>query len=640
MIGTLEWTLLDGEHALLVKGDMRRARERFGHAYEQAEQRGEADALARAALGLGGMWVHEHRTAAAAATVRVRQRDALARLDADSPLALRLRIRLAAEDDYRTGGQDAIMALVSEARAAGDPVALAEALSLAHHCVLGPDDGPRRMELARELVGVASRTGRRSDLLIGLLWRAVDLLMEADPHAERALGELRSTLDGEGQQAIESVAGAIEVMLSTRGGRFEHAEERAAAGYERGLAAGDPDAPGRYVRQLAALRWYQGRIGELVPLLTDLLNSPVLPAMDDSPYAGLAVAAAVAGDRRLAECMLARLRRGVLAGGPRTSTWLVSMYAIVEAADLLGDAELAGRAAALLAPYAALPVMTSPGIVCLGSVRHSLGVAAITTGDPGLAVAHLRRAVHENLALGHWPAVALSRSRLGQALALRDGPRDEGARRQLALAEQEAETLGMQVPGHVAERVTCRRAGPRWRVELGARTAFVDHCVGMLHLAALLASPGREIPAADLAAGSPDSVPAPGPVRRVLDGPAGMAYRNRLAQLDTEIAELEAAHQPGRAQERRAERDWLLAELASATGLGSATGLASATGLGPVTGLGGPPRTSCGSEERARTAVGKAIRRAVDRVAIADPVIGGELRATVRTGLRCSYDPD
>ncbi|MFD0472675.1 hypothetical protein ACFQ0B_33550 [Nonomuraea thailandensis] len=149
MIETLEWTLLDGEHALLVKGDMRRARERFDNAYAEAAHRGEADALARAALGLGGMWVHEHRTAAAAATVRVRQRDALARLDPGSPLALRLRIRLAAEDDYRTGGQDTVTALVAEARAAGDPVALAEALSLAHHCMLGPDDGARRTELAR-----------------------------------------------------------------------------------------------------------------------------------------------------------------------------------------------------------------------------------------------------------------------------------------------------------------------------------------------------------------------------------------------------------------------------------------------------------------------------------------------------------
>ncbi|AQZ60816.1 regulatory protein, LuxR [[Actinomadura] parvosata subsp. kistnae] len=622
MIETLEWTLLDGEHALLVKGDMRRARERFDYAYAEAAQRGEAAALARAALGLGGMWVHEHRTAAAAATVRVRQREALSRLDADSPLALRLRIRLAAEDDYRTGGHEAIMALAAEARTADDPVALAEALSLAHHCMLGPGDGARRMELARELIGVASRTGRRSDLLIGLLWRTVDLLLEADPHAERALGELRTALDGAGQQAIEFVVGAIEVMLSTRAGRFEQAEERAAACYERGMAAGDHDAPGWYVRQLAAIRWYQGRIGELVPLLSDLVNSPMLAAVDDSPYAGLAVAAATAGDRRLAEGMLARLRGGVLADRPRTSTWLLSMYAIVEAADLLGDAELAARAAALLAPYAGLPVMTSPGIVCLGSVRHSLGVAAIVMGDPDAAVAHLRRAVHENLALGHWPAVALSRSRLGQALALRDGPRDEGARGQLALAAQEAEALGMRVPSRVAERVTCRPEGPQWRVELGARTALVDHCVGMLHLAALLANPGKEIPAADLAAGSPDpAAPARMSAQRMLDGPAGRAYRNRLAQLDAEIAELEAGQRREEARERRAERDWLVAELASAAGLG------------------GRPRTFAGSEERARTAVGKAIRRAVDRVAIADPVIGEELRATVRTGLRCSYDP-
>ncbi|UBU10086.1 ATP-binding protein [Nonomuraea gerenzanensis] len=622
MIETLEWTLLDGEHALLVKGDMRRARERFDYAYAEAAQRGEAAALARAALGLGGMWVHEHRTAAAAATVRVRQRQALSQLDPDSPLALRLRIRVAAEDDYRTGRQDAIMALVSEARAADDPVALAEALSLAHHCMLGPGDGARRMELARELIGVASRTGRRSDLLIGLLWRTVDLLLEADPHAERALGELRIALEGEGQQAIEFVVGAIEVMLSTRGGRFEHAEELAAACYERGRAAGDHDAPGWYVRQLAAVRWYQGRIGELVPLLSGLLNSPMLPAVDDSPYAGLAVAAAAAGDRRLAESMLARLRRSVLADRPpRTSTWLMSMYAIVEAADLLGDADLAARAAAMLAPYAGLPVMTSPGIACFGSSRHSLGVAAITTGDLDLAITHLRRAVHENLALGHWPAVALSRSRLGQALAMRDGPRDEGARRQLALAAQEAEVLGMHVPRYVAERVTCRPVGGQWRVELGARTALVEHCVGMLHLETLLANPGREIPAADLAAGSPDAVPAQVSAQRMLDGPAGRAYRNRLAQLDAEIAELEAGHRREQAQKLRAERDWLLAELASATGLG------------------GRPRAFAGSEERARTAVGKAIRRAVDRVAIADPVIGAELRATVRTGLRCAYDP-
>jgi hypothetical protein len=621
VIEALEWALLDGEHALLVKGDMRRARERFDVAFREAGQRGDHDAMARAALGLGGVWVHEHRTAAGAAMVRVRQREALSLLDPCSSLALRLRVRLAAEDDYRSGGRDAILALVSETRAADDPVALAEALSLAHHCVLGPGLGELRLELARELIGVASRTGRRADLLMGLLWYAVDLLLEGDPHAERALGELRAALREEPHQAAGFVLSAIEVMLCVRDGRFGRAEERAAACHDLGGAAGDHDATGWYGCQLAAIRWYQGRIGELVPLMTGLLNSPMISAVDDSPYAGLALAAAAAGDRRLAEGMLARLRGSVLADLPRTSTWLISMYAIVEAADLLDDAELAARAAALLAPYAELPAITSPGVACFGSVHHSLGVAAITAGDPDRAVGHLRTAVHHNLALGHWPAVALSRSRLGQALALRDGPRDETARRELALAAQEARALDMVLPRHLTSRITCRPSGSQWRVELGARAVLVDHSVGMTHLAALLANPGQEITATDLAAGSVQPDTGPPAAQPVLDGPAGRAYKNRLEQLDAEIDELEANHQRQQAQARRAERDWLVAELASATGLG------------------GRARGFTGSEERARTAVGKAIRRAVERVAIADPVIGDELRATVRTGTRCSYAP-
>ena len=43
--------------------------------------------------------------------------------------------------------------------------------------------------------------------------------------------------------------------------------------------------------------------------------------------------------------------------------------------------------------------------------------------------------------------------------------------------------------------------------------------------------------------------------------------------------------------------------------------------------------------ERARVAVGKAIRRALARIAEADAVIGEHLRETVHTGVRCSYWP-
>ena len=144
------------------------------------------EGLARAALGLGGLWVHEHRTAVAAARVAAWQRLALEQLSPASPLAFRLANRLAAEADYAAGTSGRILAAVETARSAPDPIALAEALSLAHHCLLSPDQASARLELAEELLGVAAITGRPVDAMLGLLWRTVDLFLIGDPHAERS----------------------------------------------------------------------------------------------------------------------------------------------------------------------------------------------------------------------------------------------------------------------------------------------------------------------------------------------------------------------------------------------------------------------------------------------------------------------
>jgi len=51
----------------------------------------------------------------------------------------------------------------------------------------------------------------------------------------------------------------------------------------------------------------------------------------------------------------------------------------------------------------------------------------------------------------------------------------------------------------------CRRHGRKWRVGLGSRSVLVEHSVGLLHLAVLVANPRQEIRAIDLAA----SVAAP-----------------------------------------------------------------------------------------------------------------------------------
>jgi hypothetical protein len=61
--------------------------------------------------------------------------------------------------------------------------------------------------------------------------------------------------------------------------------------------------------------------------------------------------------------------------------------------------------------------------------------------------------------------------------------------------------------------------------------------------------------------------------------------------------------------------------------------------LTSATGLGGRIRPFTNSEERARISVGKAIRRAINRIAAADRAIGDELRASIHTGMYCSYLP-
>ena len=489
-------------------------------------------------------------------------------------------------------------------------------MSLAHQCLRGPDHGALRRTLADELVGEAARGGRRTDLLMGLLWQVVDSYLDGDPHAERRLGELRGVLAQEEHRAIGAVVDAVEVMLAIRAGRLTHAERLARECLERGVKAGHIDAPAWYGAQLVAIRWYQGRLGELLPMLTEMVNAPTLSAVDNSFSAALAVASASAGDHRTAERLLATLRGRALAELPRSGNWLVTMYGIVEAAHLIGNAKASARAYELLAPFADLPMMGGPAVACFGSVHHALGVASLTMGEADRAVTHLREAVHRDLALGHWPAVLYSRQRYAEALERRGEPEDAAAAyEQHARAAELAATLGTAAPRSPVGRATCTRHGRRWRIQLGARAVLVDQSVGMLHLAVLTANPEVEIPAIDLAVGLDALARAASgsdrPAQPVLDRAAIQHYRRRLTELDSDGADA-----PG-----RMERDWVLAELAAGAGLG------------------GRPRAFPNNPERARLAVGRAIRRALTHIERTDATIGAHLRTGIHTGIRCWYRP-
>jgi hypothetical protein len=174
-----------------------------------------------------------------------------------------------------------------------------------------------------------------------------------------------------------------------------------------------------------------------------------------------------------------------------------------------------------------------------------------------------------------------------------------------------------------AARVSVRRQGLRWELTLGEWTAQVRDSRGMQYLAVLTANADQDILAATLVSGlmSGDwDGNAPSAPQPVLDDVARRHYRQRLSNLAEAIEDSQADAQRRDALTR--ERDWLLHELAAGAGLG------------------GRAKAFITNEERARVAVGKAIRRAIDHIGRIAPAIGNHLRQRVRTGRYCVYLPD
>jgi hypothetical protein len=140
----------------------------------------------------------------------------------------------------------------------------------------------------------------------------------------------------------------------------------------------------------------------------------------------------------------------------------------------------------------------------------------------------------------------------------------------------------------------------------------------------LLAQPGRRFHARELASGAthdPQQPDAGGDAGELLDDRARQAYRQRLADLDAELDEAQRFNDGERAVKLGRERDFVLAELRRAIGLG------------------GRPRRAKSVSERARTAVQRRLRDAIERIAKAAPSVGEHLRASVRTGTFCVYEP-
>ena len=107
----------------------------------------------------------------------------------------------------------------------------------------------------------------------------------------------------------------------------------------------------------------------------------------------------------------------------------------------------------------------------------------------------------------------------------------------------------------------------------------------------------------------------------VLDATSREVYRARLAALAAELDAADRAGDPVAADRIEAERHALLAELRRAAGLG------------------GRRRVVAPEAERARVNVTRTLRAAIERIAPAAPRAAAHLRASIRTGGACRYEP-
>jgi hypothetical protein len=370
---------------------------------------------------------------------------------------------------------------------------------------------------------------------------------------------------------------------------------------------------------LALLRLAQGDGVTAMALIVDAIDHPFdVPSKERPPYGGLRVAPL--------------------------------LDAQVEIAVAVGDVDTARRAADRLSEIAAS--FASPALAA--SAELGQGRAALAEGAADRSATHCERAAAAWVEIGAPFEAAVARMVLGQARQLagnsegaavewqaaRRAFADFGAALRAADAARALSDREVRAPAAPVEAADCifRCDGDTRTVCFDGTTVLLHDLKGFRYLERLLAEPGREFHVLDLVAverGSLPTVPhggVPGEDGLVasdgghaglhLDDQARASYRRRLAEIDEDIDDATMMNDSARLALAMDDREYLIAELSRAVGLGGRARLAGATA------------------ERARTSVTRSIRYALARLAEHHPSLDTHLTQAVGTGSYCIYRPD
>jgi hypothetical protein len=472
---------------------------------------------------------------------------------------------------------------VTLARGSGDPRTLARCLITAHDVRWRPGSASDRLAVLDELLALA-RQSRDADLTAQTrLLRATALLELGSPAAHTELDLFCREAEQLGDAAARWDAQSRRAASALLAGRLAEADALISAAGRAAQDMGSADAIWVQDIQRWELARFDGSRGSY------RRRPDAEPPIETwPPWQALQVADA--GDLERATVIMAGFPVEQ-ADGPGATVgydlWCPSIAA--EAAARCGTAGQRRQLYQRLAPFAGTHVVCGATVAYAGAVDHYLGLLAASLGEPGAAAAHLATAtaLHHQIGAAAWAQLsALEQTRLAQV------------------------TPAAAAPNRF------QRDGAVWQVTYRGKTIRMPDAKGLRDIASLLARPGEPVSATQLAGRV-----APGGADPVLDDQARAAYKARLAELDADIDDAAAGNDYERAARAAAERDALIDELTRALGLG------------------GRSRRLGDDAERARKAVTARIYHAIDRLQPFHPDLAAHLRAAIRTGAACAYQP-
>jgi hypothetical protein len=379
---------------------------------------------------------------------------------------------------------------------------------------------------------------------------------------------------------------------------------------------------------LALVRLAQGEVDAAAELIDDAIAHPFLsPSKERPPSSDLTLAplleaqveiAVAAGDLDTARRAATSLRS---IGDTYASPWLHASSGLAAARISLaeGDADAAARSATgAVADWADI------------GAPYETAVARMVLAD-----AHAMAGRDASARL-EWSAAARAFEEFGAARAAAD------AQARLVDPDRSDGREGaVPGPGGTAteaavEPATFRLEGDTRHISFAGQDVTLRDLKGFRYLARLLADPGRELHVLDLVAVEQGTLPTGAPATvgeaelevshgqgiAAIDEAARDAYRRRLADVEDDLDDAHRCNDPARAELAERDREYLMAELARAVGLG------------------GRLRQVGSDAERARTAVARTLRYAIARLHEHHPPLAAHLESSVRTGTYCSYRPE